>query len=498
MTLHALAPALLLAAAAAHPARPASPGPDVPARLLGAALVEGGALTRLEELTDTVGARLVGSPGAAAAVGWALRTLRADGLDAWAEPVVVPVWVRGEERGAVVGTPPAPDQPLHLTALGNSPGTPPGGLTGEVVEVRSLEELADLGDRVRGKVVLFQHQMGEGQGYGDVVRLRSRGPAAAARQGAAAALVRSLATTSLRDPHTGQTTPGDGPAIPSAAVSVEDAQLLHRLLRRGPVKVRLVLGCGPGTPATAWSANVVAEVRGRERPEEVVVISGHLDSWDLGTGAVDDGAGVAMAMEVLRLVARQPVPPRRTLRLVLYMNEENGTQGGADYARRHAAELPRHVAAVETDAGAGRPLGAKVTAGAGGVELLRRWLAPLQAMGAGDAKEGGGGVDISPLRQEGVPVLDVWQETSRYFQWHHSAADTFDKVVPQEFLLTTGAYAVLAWQLAEQPEVLPRPEAPKEAPWWSREPLPPPPGEPGPPAAIAGQPVARAQPPRAR
>lgn len=482
----ALVPALLLAGA-----RPAQPPPDVPARLLGAALVEGRALERLAELTDTVGPRLTGSPGADAAVAWALRTLRADGLDAWAEPVVVPVWVRGVERGAVVARPPARDLPLHLTALGNSPPTPPGGLTAEVVEVRSLEALAALGEAVRGKIVLFQHAMGEGQGYGEVVRLRSRGPAAAARQGAVAALVRSLSTASLNTPHTGQTTPGDGPAIPAAAVSVEDAQLLGRLARRGPVTVRLELGCGPGDPATAWSANVLAEVRGRERPEEVVVISGHLDSWDLGTGAVDDGAGVAMAMEALRLIARQPVPPRRTVRLVLYMNEENGTQGGADYARRRAGELARHVAAVETDAGAGRPLGASVTAGAGGAELVRRWIAPLEAMGAGAVREGGGGVDIAPLRQARVPVLDLWQETSRYFQWHHSAADTFDKVVPQELLLATGAYAVLAWQLAEQPGTLPRPDAPKDPPWWSEVPLPPPPGAPAPPPELGGQPLAR-------
>jgi Zn-dependent M28 family amino/carboxypeptidase len=476
----ALVSALLLAAP------PAQPPPDVPARLLGAAMVEGRALTRLEELTDTVGARLVGSPGAEAAVAWALRTFAADGIRAWAEPVVVPVWVRGEERGEVIATPPARHQPLHLTALGNSPGTPPGGVTAELVEVRTLEELSALGEQVRGKVVLFQHSMGDGQGYGEVVRLRSRGPAAAARQGAVAALVRSLATASLRDPHTGQTSFGAGPAIPAAAVSVEDALLLHRLARRGPVTVRLVLGCGPGSPATGWSANVVAEVRGRERPEEVVIISGHLDSWDLGTGAVDDGAGVAMAMEALRLIARQPVAPRRTVRAVLFMNEENGTQGGVAYARRHAAELARHVAAVETDAGAGRPLGVSLGAGPGGLERLQGWLSPLAAMGAADVRQGDGGVDIGPLHYERVPVLELWQETSRYFQWHHSAADTFDKVAPADLLLSTGAYAVLAWQLAEQPETLPRPSAPKDPPWWSTEPLPAPVGVPAPPEPAPG------------
>ncbi len=395
----------------------------------------------------------------------------------------------------MVATPPALNQPLHLTALGNSPPTPPGGLTAELVEVRSLEELAGLGERVRGKVVLFQHGMGppplgQGLGYGDTVRLRSRGPAAAARQGAAAALVRSLATASLNTPHTGQTSFGDGPRIPAAAVSVEDALLLGRLAARGPVRVHLVLGCGPGSPATAWSANVLAEVRGRERPDEVVIVSGHLDSWDLGPSAVDDAAGVSMAMEVVRLLSRLPVPPRRTVRAVLYMNEENGTNGGAAYARAHAAELPRHVAAMETDAGAGRPLGASVGAGVGGLALVERWLSPLAPLGAAGVHPGDGGVDIGPLRHAQVPVLELWQEGSRYFDWHHSAADTFDKVVPHELLLSAGAYAVLAWQLAEQPETLPRPPAPTEPPWWSVESLPPPPGQPGPPAHLDTRPAA--------
>lgn len=467
-----LAAALLLAAAPTPPA-------DVPARLMGAALTEGRVLTRLADLTDTVGPRLTGSPGAEAAVAWAVRTFQAEGLRPWTEPVVVPVWRRGEERGEVVATPPAVNQPLRLTALGNSPGTPPGGLTGQLVQVGSLEELAALGEQVRGKVVLFQHGMGpaplgQGLGYGDVARLRSRGPAAAARLGAAAALVRSLASASLATPHTGQTSFGDGPAIPAAAVTVEDALLLARLAARGPVTVRLVLGCGPGTPATAWSANVLAEVRGRERPEEVVIVSGHLDSWDLGPSAVDDGAGVSMAMEVVRLLSRLPVAPRRTVRAVLFMNEENGTNGGAAYARAHAAELQRHVAAVETDAGAGRPLGASVGAGEGGLALVERWLAPLRPLGAGAVRAGDGGVDIGPLRHARVPVLELWQDGAHYFDWHHSAADTFDKVVPHDLLLATGAYAVLAWQLAEQPEVLPRPPAPTDPPWWSTEPLPPP------------------------
>jgi len=352
-----------------------------------------------------------------------------------------------------------------VTALGNSPGTPPGGLVAEVVEVRSLEEAAALGARARGRLVFFNHAMAAGgPGYGETAVLRSRGPAAASKAGAAGALVRSLATTSLRDPHTGMTSwRGGGPPIPAAALSVEDAELLHRLLARGPVRVRLDLDCGPATPATVESANVVAEVRGRERPEEVVVLGAHLDSWDLGTGAIDDGAGVVMVMEALRQVARQPVAPRRTVRAVLFMNEENGLEGGLGYAARHHRELPRHVAAIEADSGAGRPLGFSVTAGEGGAALVGRLAAPLGGLGASGVTGDGGGSDLTPLEEAGVPVLGLWQDTSRYFEWHHSAADTFDKVVPAELAASAAALAVMAWQLAESQEALPRqPPAPPQ------------------------------------
>jgi Zn-dependent M28 family amino/carboxypeptidase len=260
--------------------------------------------------------------------------------------------------------------------------------------------------------------------------------------------------------------------IPAAAVSVEDAELLHRLLARGPVRVWLRLGCGFATPATVESANVLAEVPGRERPEEVVLIGAHLDSWDLGTGAIDDGAGVVMVMEALRQIARLPVAPRRTVRAVLFMNEENGLEGGLGYASRHAAELPRHVGAIEADMGAGRPLGFAANAGEGGQALLARLATPLAALGASGVRGGGFGSDIEPLLGAGVPVLDLWQEASRYFDWHHSAADTFDKVVPAELAASAAALAVMAWQLAESDDTLAAPEAPKSPPWWQPQPAP--------------------------
>ncbi|HZR10750.1 MAG TPA: M28 family peptidase, partial [Myxococcales bacterium] len=338
--------------------------PDVASRLVGGALTSGVAYSRLEELTDTIGPRLSGSAGAEAAVRWALKKFQQDGLAARLEPVKVPHWVRGEESGEVLPAPGIAGHPLALTALGNSVG---GTVTAEVIEARSLSEL---GQSARGKIVFFNHSMTTPAGYGQFVELRSHGPSAAARAGAVGMLVRSLATASLRSPHTGMT--GYDPEvqkIPAAAVSTEDAELLHRLLQRGAVRARLSLGCRMLPDAD--SANVVAEVRGREKPDEVVLLGAHLDSWDLAQGANDDGAGVAMVMEAGRLIASLPQRPRRTVRIVLFMNEENGLAGGKAYAAAHQAELARHVAALEADSGAGRPLSIRLRAGEGGRALLR-------------------------------------------------------------------------------------------------------------------------------
>jgi hypothetical protein len=423
----------------------------------------------LQELTDGVGPRLAGSPGAEAAVRWARGWLERHGLAPRLEPVRVNHWIRGEERAEIVAGPGIRPQPLAVTALGMSGPTPPGGLVAEVVEVRSLEELAALGDRVKGRIVLFQHDMKVAADYGRFSSLRMRGPAAAARLGASAALVRSLSTARLRQPHTGATFFPDGqPRIPAGALAVEDAELVHRLLAAGPVKVRLVLGGRVGDPPLVPSANVIAEIPGSEHPEEVVVVGAHLDSWDLGTGAIDDGAGVAMALDTMRIAASMPRPPRRTLRVVLFMNEENGTEGAVAYHEDARAAGTRHVAALEADSGGGPPTGVQVTAGPGGIEMVRRMAAPLAALGAADVKGDGGGVDISPLAWAGVPQLNVAQDTSRYFDWHHSAADTLDKVDPADLAQATAAFAWMAWALADAREPLPRQPVPPEAPWWKR------------------------------
>ncbi|HEY0094921.1 MAG TPA: M20/M25/M40 family metallo-hydrolase, partial [Archangium sp.] len=459
----------LLTAAPKAPAPAATkdtgPSPQVAERLVGAALTEGHAYARLAELTDGIGPRLSGSEGEKAAVQWARRAFEADGVKVWLEPVKVPRWVRGAESGRVLASERFREHPLALLALGGSVATPPEGVTAEVLEVRSLEEVAALGEKVKGKVVLFNHSMAVAADYGKAAALRTRGAPVAAKAGAVGMLVRSLATASLRSAHTGAMRYEEGVAqIPAAAVSVEDAELLHRLLAGGPVKVELKLGCQ--TLPDADSFNVVAEVQGREKPREVVLLGAHLDSWDVGTGAHDDGAGVVMVMETARLLGKLKPAPRRTVRVVLFANEENGLRGGRAYAEAHAGELAHHVAAMEMDSGGFRPLGVVLRAGPGGAELVAPWLKPLEALGAGSLLQGdAGGADISPLLPARVPFVGVKVDSSKYFDVHHSWADTLDKVDPKELAQATAAVAWVGYVLAEVPGVLPRPEAPPaEAP----------------------------------
>jgi hypothetical protein len=465
--------ALLIALAGLCPAASAvaqqTPALDVAAkesaaRIVGGALTSGGAMKRLTDLCDGIGPRLSGSAGAAAAVAWAAERFKQDGVSVKLEKVMVPHWVRGNlERGEIVARPGAAALTLSLTALGGSGPTPDTGLTAEVIEVHSLAEVPALGDKAKGKIILFQHNMTVAKEYGELGELRGKGPIAAQKAGAVAALVRSLSTASLRTPHTGATRmdAAAGP-FPSAALAAEDAELLHRLLEAGPVKVKLWLSAHPLPDVE--SANVVAEVRGSEKPEEVVLIGAHLDSWDLAQGAVDDGAGVAIVMESLRLIAKER--PRRTVRAVLFMNEENGLRGGEGYAKEHAAEVGKHVAALEADSGSGRPLSIQVHGGAGSADLLRPWMQPLATLGCDATTDSpdAGGADTSPLAKvaDPVPMVSVRQDSSRYFDLHHSAADTLDKVKPFELTQATAAFAWTAYALAQMPGTLPRPE-PKPA-----------------------------------
>jgi len=434
--------------------------------LIGEETASGGAYRKLAWLTDRIGPRLSGSAGAAAAVAWAQEEFRRDGLArVRAEKLMVPHWIRGVETAVIVSP---VQQRMATTALGMSVPTPPEGVTAEVVEATSPEELHAPGTRVRGKIVFFNKPIApnpDGEGYGSAVSLRYAGPSEAAKQGAVAMLIRSLGTLTARMPHTGSLGYKEGvDRIPAAAIAAEDADLLHRLLASGKlVEVKLTLGCQ--MQPDVESANVTAELRGRTLPGEIVVIGGHLDSWDLGTGAIDDGAGVAVSMEALRLLKKLGLRPRRTIRAVLFMNEENGNRGGKAYATAHEAELGKHVAAIESDSGAGRPLGFSVNAGKGGDAMVRDLISRLEGLGPQEVKSGGeGGVDISAMLAAGVPLLGLRQDMTHYFDWHHTAGDTLDKVDPRELADNAATMAFLAYALADLEEPLPRipPEARKE------------------------------------
>jgi hypothetical protein len=383
--------------------------------------------------------------------------MTADGLEARTEKVMVGHWERGEGRGEIV----APHRrTLHLLALGNSPATPRGGLTAEVVVVDSLEALDALGPAaVRGKIVLFNKVMvtdERGPHYGEVSPIRGRGPAKAAALGAKAALVRSLTSNSLRTPHTGGTWWGrdpKAPRIPAAAVSTEDADLIARYAAAGPVKVRLVLT--PKQHPDAPSANVIGELRGRETPEEIVLLGAHLDSWDVGQGAMDDGAGCVIMMEAVAILKRLGLQPRRTIRVVLFTNEELGLDGAEQYVKDHAGELAQHVAAIESDLGSYEPRGVMLAAKEGGraLEQLVDIVSLLAPLGAGRAILGFAGSDIEALEEAGAktPLIGHWMDPSRYFDVHHTEADTLDKVDPVILQENATVVAVVAYVLAEMP-----------------------------------------------
>lgn len=437
--------------------------PDPVLGIIDAGLRSDGAYRKLAWLCDRIGPRLSGSENLDKAVTWCSREMKRDGLDnVHSEIVMVPHWVRGEASGRIVNPTP---HPLAILALGMSEGTDPQGITAEVVEVTSFDELKTIGDRAKGRIVLFNKRIyangGEDRGYGSAVALRYSGAAAAAKVGAIGMMIRSLATADLRLPHTGAMAYEDGvPHIPAAAIAPEDAELIHRLLAAGEtVKVTFTLSCE--TLPDAESANVIGEIRGSQAPDEIVVIGGHLDSWDVGTGAQDDGAGCAISMEALRLIRSLGLKPRRTIRAVLFTNEENGLRGGKAYAEAHAAELGKHVAAIESDSGGARPLGFGVSAGPGGTDIVRKLAAPFARFAADEVQEGGGGADISPMAAAGVPQLGLRQDSTHYFDIHHTMADTLDKVDAHDLAMNATAMAAMAWQLANVDPPLPRTVPPK-------------------------------------
>jgi carboxypeptidase Q len=433
---------------------------DCATRLLGAALASDHAWLRLSELCDGIGHRLSGSKGLEKAVRWAEESMREDGLDrVWLQPVRVPHWVRGDESAIMVE--PGP-QTLSMLGLGRSVGTPRGGITADVVVAGSFRELAAMPDAaVRGKIVLWDVPF---TSYGKTVRYRGAGARRAAERGAVATLVRSVGPVSLRTPHTGAMAAyvDSFPKIAAAAISIEDATMIRRLVERGQ-RVRVKLQMEARTLPDALSHNVIGEIRGREHPDEIVLVGGHLDSWDVGQGAHDDGGGCVISMEVLRLVRALGLRPRRTLRVVLWTNEENGLRGAEVYADSLGASVGSHVAAIESDGGVEAPIGFGVRVNRTGldsvdvartevaVERMRPLGKLLDGIGAGAVTDQGGGADIGPLMEKGVPGIAHRTVGTHYFDWHHTPSDMMDKVDPVELRKNVAAMAVMAWMLADMP-----------------------------------------------
>lgn len=454
----ALLSGALLVPATSH-AREAAVAPvaqaslDAAAQLRERALQDGTAYRLIESLTTQIGPRLPGSEADARAVEWAKARFAELGYDrVWTEPVTFPKWERRSERAAVVG---AHAQPLVLTALGGSPG---GEVSAQIVRFDGLAalEAADPAT-LRGRIVFVDIPMArsrDGSGYGAAGAIRSRGPSIAARKGAAAYLMRSIGTSPHRVANTGITRfDADVTPIPAAALSLPDADQLTRLLRLGPVEVALALDCGWN--GTYTSQNVIAELTGRERPDEIVLIAGHLDSWDLGTGAVDDASGVGITMAAGHLIAQQPQRPRRSVRVVAFANEEQGLLGARAYADAHggADVIARHVIGAESDFGAGRIYGFNTSAPAGQRATSDAIAEVLRPLGIDYLQDKGSpGPDISPLAAKGGAWGWLGQDGTDYFDLHHNANDTFDKVDPDAVAQNTAAYAVFAWLAAESDE----------------------------------------------
>jgi carboxypeptidase Q len=422
-------------------------------KLIDAAAADQGGMQKLSYLCDRIGNRLSGTPALEKAIGWAAAQMKADGLSNVVTPrVKVPHWVRGNESASLLEP---VNKPLTILGLGGSVATPKRGITAEVVPVATFEELDRKGRAaIEGKIVLFNAPY---EGYNRTVAYRTGGPSRAARLGALAALVRSVTPISLQSPHTGALEYTEGfPKIPAAAVTIEDALLIQRLVDAGnPVTVHLEMEAR--TLPDADSANVIGEIPGRERPEEVVVIGGHLDSWDVGAGAQDDGSGCITALEAAHIIRALGLTPRRTLRVVFWTNEENGGAGGEAYRVWAGDTVKNHVAAIEMDGGAEKPIGFGLTASGDLQAVLGRAReigALLDRIEAGSIQPGGGGADIAPIMLDGVPGLALRTVGTHYFDWHHSRADTVDKVKLEDLRANIAAMAVMAYVLADMPTPL--------------------------------------------
>ena len=436
-------------------------------KLRDAALTSDYAYREVAHLSNNIGPRLTGSAQAAQAVNYVADELKKVGCEVHLEKVTVPHWVRGEETAALIeypGQAPNTTQKVVLCALGGSVATAPDGLTAEVIAVRNFDEFKSLpADKVKGKIVVFNYRFDEemamngraGEAYSEGVQYRSEGPVTVAKKGGIACLIRSVGGADYRLPHTGTTKYDTNvPKVPAAALAAEDAEMIAALVQQGPVKMKLLLT--PQTLPDAESFNVIGDVKGSEHPEQIVIVSGHLDSWDLGRGAIDDGAGVAVSMETANLVHKLGLHPKRTIRVIAWMNEENGSAGSKAYAADYAKEMPNHFAVMETDNGAGHPTGVNIKWKPELKPMLKPMAAVLQECGAGMlAFSEHCGADIEPMEKLGVPAFSPIQDGRFYFNYHHTAADTLDKIVPKELAENSAVVAVAAYAFANSERPFP-------------------------------------------
>jgi carboxypeptidase Q len=429
-----------------------TPFRETASRLSAAAQADDFAWQRLAELTDTFGNRLSGSENLARAIRWAEATMQKDGLsNIRTEKVTVPRWVRGQESAVIVHP---PEHPVAMLGLGGSVGTPPGGLEADVLVVRDYKDLEARSADAKGRIVLFNVPYTT---YGETVTYRSGGAAAAARHGAVASLVRAVGPMGLRTPHTGNMNYGDATTkIPTAAVAAEDANRIQRLTDRG-VTVRLRLTMEARFEPDVESANVFGEIVGRELPKEVVLVGCHFDSWDVGAGASDDGVGCIVTWEALRLMKRLGIQPRRTVRLGLFTNEENGLRGGNAYRDAYRAAAGDHVFALESDSGVFAPASLGFTGSDAARRVMNDIGTLIAPLGFPPIGPGGGGADIGPISQAGnVPMMAYNGDSNRYFTVHHTPADTVDRIAPEEVAKAAAAIAVVTYVVADMAERLPK------------------------------------------
>ena len=420
-------------------------------RIIDAALKDSTAWNRLGEMTEKFGNRLSGTPALEQTIDWVMAKMKADGLqNVRGERVMVPVWVRGAESAQLVSP---RVQNMPMLGLGGSIATAPGGVTADVFVVSSFSELTAKASQAAGKIVLFDVPF---TSYGETVQYRARGAVAAAQAGAVAALGRSVTPVSMRTPHTGgMFYDSTVRRIPTAAITVEDAQMLHRMQDRGE-RIRVKLLMSAHTLPDAPSRNVMGEIVGSEKPDEVVVFGGHIDSWDVGRGAMDDGGGVVVAWEAVKLLQRLGLKPRRTIRVVGWTNEENGGRGGQGYRDAHKADIDKHMLAIESDGGVFKPQGFSFSGSDAALEIVKQIATLLDRIEAGAIVKGGAGSDVAPINALGVPGLGLNVDGTKYFWYHHTEADTIEKLDAHEMALCVATMAVMAYVVADMPEPLPR------------------------------------------